>query len=132
MLRRAEREDVVLLTTLASELLPGHPVPDFTRILEGDVFCVVDDAGGYLLARLDRWNGERVAFVISAAALRTVPEASRKEAYSLLESWCRDRWVGKILTMTRTPEVFLKRWGFKLESFVISKNVTLASPERRK
>jgi len=130
MARQAEVTDIVLLTTFANELLPNYPTPDFSNIKEANYVCIISDMGGYIFAKIDRWNGKRVAFIISAAAYKNVPDIERKAMSDMLDNWCRDHWISKILTMTPTPEVFLKRWGFKLESFVISRAVS--SPEHKK
>jgi|GEM_PF-4662803 hypothetical protein len=120
--RYARESDIEELEILAGELLPGIPVPVF-RVDQSDHFCVIIH-GGYVYARVERWNGERVAFVLSAAALPTALPEHRREAYRMLEEWSQKRGVGRIMAFTKTPEVFLKHWGFLLESFVISKTVT--------
>ena len=123
MIRPATREDIPFLTSLARELLPDKPIPMFHYATTPGYFCVLDEGGAYLFAHIDVWNGERVAMIISAAARKDVSEKSRTDIYNWLCEWSRVSGIMKLLALTSTPEVFLKHWGFKLESFVISKDV---------
>jgi hypothetical protein len=123
MIRVATLTDLPALENLARELVPRVPVPDFRYLTDPIYFCVISDQGGYIFARIDQWNGELVGFVISTAARKDVPLEDRIDGNGLLESWARTMGVKKLLTITPTPEVFLKRWGFKLESFVISREI---------
>jgi hypothetical protein len=77
----------------------------------------------FLLARLDMWNGQRVVFILSAGARKSVSQYIRNEMNAWLEHWAREQGASRILAFTRTPEVFLKRHGYQLESFVISRAV---------
>ena len=122
MIRLATRDDIPELIALANELLPPDCPPPFQFIGHADYFCAITD-GGFLLARRDMWNTEPAAFVISAAGRKHVPALVRHTVFVWLNEWAKLHGLKKIVAFSRVPEVFLKRWGFKLESFVISKEV---------
>jgi len=126
--RYAEQTDIPELELLAGELLPDCPIPEF-RVSDPNCFCVIIH-GGYLYAQIEKWNGSRVVFVISAAALPTALPGDRRAAYNMLESWAKERGLPQILALTKHPEVFLKRWDFRLESFLISKDLTSAKHKK--